>query len=397
MQLTPVLQEGNRSARDISMQVRVPDLDPTRLAGASKHLDPNYAPATVILPATSALRKPGPGRVWHDQAAGRAPGRRFSPRRIQFAATLARVIDQPFLATEMVLFDHNRIYLDTSIEMEYSSGKSMLDVKERFSAAVAASSGFPVNHRFGKETVLISHHEGGSTWGHYLVQSIPRMLVFLDAFPKGKIAVPAWHAQGAPGFGEALELYGISNDRLVPVEEEAVYRFKRAVVHDFLFHFGLAAPHPKVLPLLRRFKLKGKVSLPAARGAFIKRRLDAKRAIANQQAVDEVMARNGIAIYGPDELPLRRQIEIWRRHDLLIATLGSDLTNMVYARPGTKLLVLSPDWFGDSFFFELSVAAGMQWHELRCAGMSKRDEEIRHSCFLVDTDLLDSILRGLLR
>jgi capsular polysaccharide biosynthesis protein len=94
---------------------------------------------------------------------------------------------------------------------------------------------------------------------------------------------------------------------------------------------------------------------------------------------------------------LRAQIELWRSHDLLIATLGSDLTNMVYARRGTRVLVLAPHWFGDGFFFELSVAAGVRWHELRCGEMTSRDEEAeRFSSFAVDVKLLDFILTSLL-
>lgn len=110
------------------------------------------------------------------------------------------------------------------------------------------------------------------------------------------------------------------------------------------------------------------------------------------------MACHGVDVYGPDEIPLRAQIDLWQSYDLVIAALGSDLTSMVYARRGTRVLALSPHWFGDCFFFELSVAAGVGWYELRCGDMAERDEgAVRFSSFNIDVDLLDSALAWLLR
>ncbi len=109
------------------------------------------------------------------------------------------------------------------------------------------------------------------------------------------------------------------------------------------------------------------------------------------------MRRREIAIYGPGEISLAEQIDLWQRHDLVIATLGSDLSNMVFARPGTRVLVLAPHWFGDAFFFELAVATGIQWYEIRCGEMAERNHALEHhSSFNVDAVLLESILATLL-
>ncbi|MGP0076788.1 MAG: glycosyltransferase family 61 protein [Bryobacteraceae bacterium] len=381
----------------MSRKKQIHHFDPSRLEAISKLVDEDYAPRVVLVPPTSQLRKPQRGRLWHDKASDQKAKRDFSARRIPFSATSARIIESPLLTREMILFDEQRLYLDTSIELEYSEKLALPEVMQRFGEAITASVDAPVDERFRDDTVLISHHEGGGTWGHYLVQSIPRMLLFLEAFPFGKIAVPAWHAEGANGFGEALEFYKIPKKHLAPIDDATIYPLKRAVLLDFLFNFTVAAPHPKVLPLLRGFELRRAKSRSGSRAAFIKRRTDSQRAIGNQKAVDEVLARHGIDTYGPQQLPLRQQVEIWQNHDFLIATLGSDLTNMVYARPGTRVLVLSPDWFGDAFFFELSVAAGVRWHELRCGEMARRNkEEERFSNFNVDVGLLDSALTSLL-
>jgi hypothetical protein len=377
------------------MPGRIHHFDSSQLQATSKFVDYEYAPKMVLLPATSELRKPLLGRIWCDTAAGHFE-RRFTPYRIRFGDTVARTVDHPLLAKERFLFDRERMYLDTSIHIQRAGKSAMPEITREYSEAIRASVNDRVDRRFCHDVVLISHHEGGHTWGHYLVQSIPRMLLFLNAFPEGKIAVPMWHANGANGFGEALALYNIPRERLAPLDISVVYRFKQAILLDFLFNFEFTAPHPKVVPLLRRPTRR--VHTPKRkRGAFIKRRLAEKRLIYNARDVDQVMARHGIDVYGPDELALRAQVDLWRTHELVITTLGSDLANMVYAQPGTRVLVLSPHWFGDDFFFELSVTAGVRWHELRCGEMALRDEEQPHnSSFNVDTDLLDSVLATLM-
>ena len=371
--------------------------DPLRMRAVSKHLDAGYAPRSVVVPATSELRKPLRGRVWHDKACRHQVRRGFSPRRVQFAATVAHRVENPLLAKEMFLFDAQRMYLDTSIELQYLQLQALPAVTERFTEAITGSQGAPVDERFCDDTLLISHHEGGGTWGHYLVQSMPRMLLFLDTFASGKIAIPASYAEGARGFGEALALYNIPPERLAPIEDATVYRLKQAILLDFLFNFETGSPHPKALGMLRNFQPRDPGAPAVKPAAFIRRKTDSLRAINNAADVEAVMSRHGVDVYGPETLSLTEQVELWRGHDLVIATLGSDLTNIVYARPGTSVLALSPNWFGDSFFFELSVAAGVRWHELRCGQMAERSPDVEHySSFNVDVRLLDSILDGLL-
>lgn len=116
-----------------------------------------------------------------------------------------------------------------------------------------------------------------------------------------------------------------------PIDDSTVYRLQQAILLDYLFNFEVAVPHPNALPLLQRFPRSHTAARSASRAAFIKRRPESNRAIGNERAVDRVMARHGIDIYGPDELRLRAQIDLWQSHDLDIATLGSDLANMVYA------------------------------------------------------------------
>lgn len=388
---------ARRIRQDNRSEARIYPFDPSGLQPVSKFIDPEYTPKKILIPATSEIRKPLPGNLWHDKACRNKVRRRKGARNIEFAGIAARNIDSPLLIDEMFLLDSDRLYLDTSIELHYLEKSGLGGVLERSATAIRASAHAAVDARYRDDVLLISHHEGGGTWGHYLIQSIPRMLTFLDHFPSGKIVIPMYQAEGVNGFGEALACYGISHERLAPVDRGVVYAMKQAVLLDFLFNFEIGTPHPKVLPLLRSvLPVEARLS-SAHRRAFIKRRADAQRAIGNHQAVDAVMKRRGIDIYGPDELPLAEQIAIWQNHDLIVATLGSDLANIVYARPGTQVLVLSPHWFGDGFFFELSVAAGVRWHELRCGEMTWRNaEEERFSAFNVDTGLLDSILSLLL-
>jgi hypothetical protein len=136
-------------------------------------------------------------------------------------------------------------------------------------------------------------------------------------------------------------------------------------------------------------------AVPAGGGIAIERSSEWRR-IANQAACDAVLHDHAVARRRLGSAALAEQIGAWRGERFFVATLGSDLANMVFGRPGTRVLALSPDWFGDTFFYNLAVAKAMQWNELRCGELDVPHPKTRHlSSFKVDPALLDVMLSTL--
>lgn len=249
---------------------------------------------------------------------------------------------------------------------------------------------------FYDQSVLAFHHEGGGTWGHYLVQSLPKALLFLERFPYGKIAVPDFHVFGTSNFSKLLSLFGITKDKLLPIKKGVVYKFREIVLVDFLFDFKNTIAHPAALTLLKRV-LARKIKMGSEMGkniTFITRGKEFRRRIMNQEEAISALAAKGITHLNLGSLDLSDQIACWDKSDAIIATLGSDFANIVFGKPDTKLLAVSPHWFGDNFFFELAIANNMQWNEIRCGVMGEPKTPLHASDFTINTQMLESAIEN---
>ena len=97
---------------------------------------------------------------------------------------------------------------------------------------------------------------------------------------------------------------------------------------------------------------------------FVKR--TGKRAIENQVDIESSLTERKYDILTQTHKNLESQIDSWNSSNSVIATLGSDMSNLVFMRENTSLISLSPDWFGDRFFYNLACASKINWYEIRC-------------------------------
>ena len=221
-------------------------------------------------------------------------------------------------------------------------------------------------------------------------------MAYLRQFPQGKLAVPVPHLQAGNTYGEALRAYGIDPARLLPVERGYTYKFRELVIADLPYNLPAQMPHPAMLARLRAPSMQDDVeAVVPGRPLFISR-AGAMRRIVNQAALEAVLDRYGVEKMELGRRPFAEQVRRWCAAPFVVCTLGSDLTNLIFAAPGTPLLVISPDWFGDMFFYNLAQLCGVRWNELRCGQMEERRQPEHTSSFYVDIERFETLLRSVL-
>jgi hypothetical protein len=360
------------------------------------------AAVTPLLPPETLDRTPLLGTVLYDDASDWRCIRPYRPLHADFPAIQAYGIADAWLTDAAIVHRGRELFLDASLifQQTLSGGGDMGEACAAgtvyFTAGIAAVQRRDESH--AETMALVIHNEGGGTWGHFLLQAVPRALLFLRHFPGAKIALPWQYCQpGQNNFASALFELGITPDRLVPLEPQVSYRFGRLVLVDMLYDLSQQIPHPAALALLSEAAGEPDPAAPE-RAIFIERAPWAARAIANADDTRTLLARFGMPALTLGEVSFRDQVQAWRQSRLVVATLGSDLSNIVFGRPGTRLLALSPHWFGDNFFYNLAVVKGMQWNELRCGRLVEAVADIQHrSSFVVDLDILHVMASGLTR
>jgi hypothetical protein len=362
----------------------------------SRYRDAGFARKTLLVEKQAVHYTPQLGAVLRDRFAEIRDVRGYAKQVVEFGDIHAWHIEDAVLTDEFIVHRGAEVFVDTSILTHYHRQKNMEQVLEGFGKKIASCTE-PLICDYENESALVIHNEGGWTWGHHVVQNFPKILLYLRRFPDGKIVVPRAFRVGAENnFARMFEKFGISGDRQILIDKACSYKFRELVIVDFLFDFDAVMAHPMALDMLAGSR-SGVAPSPWRPGAGVAiERSSEWRKVANQAACDAVLRGHAVPRRKLGAELLADQIRAWRDELFFVSVLGSDLTNIVFGQEGTRLLVLSPDWFGDAFFYNLAVAKQMQWNELRCGALAELHAGTKHlSSFKVDPDMLDVMLSTL--
>lgn len=137
-----------------------------------------------------------------------------------------------------------------------------------------------------------------------------------------------------------------------------------------------------------------------SRRVYLTRRNAARRRLVNERDAAAVFERHGFETVTIDPADPAGQIRAVRDADILAGVHGADLANLMFLRPGAKLLELRHpvDPMFNGCYRQLAAAAGVDYSELRCelarpgavAGW-----DVNFADLAVDVDRLDGTLARL--
>lgn len=212
--------------------------------------------------------------------------------------------------------------------------------------------------------VYIAENEGSGTWGHWLVHNLPRVVMFFRTIPNGRIVVPEDYKTGRyETCLQLLDKFGIGLDRLIFLKRTECLSANSVWLIDLPFSNGVT--HPMVFDLYSELResIKSPNNADESEAVFLRRSADSRK-ISNWNRVRPVVEEVGFRI-SSDVGTLEDQISLWQNAEMVSGVLGSDLTNMLLGNV-KQLFVITPQWFGDNFFYGLAAALGIEWNELVC-------------------------------
>lgn len=117
----------------------------------------------------------------------------------------------------------------------------------------------------------------------------------------------------------------------------------------------------------------------------------------NEDRLLDIVAKKGFEYYRP-ELDEANQHKAFGEAEIVIGTAGSALANLVFCKPGTKILELVPTDHTFPYYYAMSWACGLNYNYIGCESLSHRaDNSIgpSHSDFNVDEDVFRDALEAL--
>ena len=236
---------------------------------------------------------------------------------------------------------------------------------------------------------------GEGTWGHWLGELLPRAAL-AEYFRPGlfRFVVPGWitRRRGGGSLGDAvldsLAVFGVAEDRLIRADPGDNLLLRNAWTVGPMWSDHI--PHPAALDILRAIP-------PRIEAVLLPRKLAVRRSalmrrLTNEAEVFEVLARHGYTGVEVGTVPFTEQLAMFREATHVFATLGSDLTGLMFSPDGVRVLAVAPEDWCDRFFYGLCQLRRGHYSEVRGLKASPNEARLADSSFSIDLNLLDEML-----
>lgn len=214
----------------------------------------------------------------------------------------------------------------------------------------------------GRWTSLIALYS--DAFYHWMIEALPRLAMLPELPPDTGILV---HENLLPFQEETLRLLGLEH-RVRRTRE------RHLVVEDFYFlspSADMGMQHPASIRFLRdAFLPQADQSVPAHRSLFLTRRnlRPGGRGVTNADELQALFDRRGWHTPDLDRLPLTAQIQLFAHAERICAVHGGALTNLVWCRPGCRLLELCSPNYPNGCYEILSARVGVDYRYQMCEG-----------------------------
>ena len=246
------------------------------------------------------------------------------------------------------------------------------------------------------EVLLVARY-GAGTWGHWLGELLPKIVLAERAFPgRFDFLLPAQvldehSAEAIWGrIRQSLVACGIALERVIAADPELNYRF--AALYAVTPVWSDQILHPGAAQALR--EAVAAIPKGSDRKLVLLRDQTAGRVLENREVVHGMLTARGFALCAIGSLDFDAQVAAFKGASSIFAVLGSDLSGLVFAPPGVRVIAASPDVFGDWFFYGLVLERGGQFADLRGEIIQKADIPHRGS-FAVPQEALTTALHVL--
>ncbi len=191
---------------------------------------------------------------------------------------------------------------------------------------------------------------------HWMTEGVPGLLAALAEEPEARVLLPP----EIPRYAE--DLLGL----LAPerpggwpsVRVEGVVRVPAALLPAIDPFSGFV--HPDTIRLLRE-RFVDQLDAPGVPVAiYVSRRRAPRRALRGEEELEAQLRTRGFEIVFLEDLRLAEQMRLFARAEVVVSPHGAGLTNVLWARPGARLVEIYPANDFNDCYARLALSVGME-------------------------------------
>jgi capsular polysaccharide biosynthesis protein len=262
-----------------------------------------------------------------------------------------------YSSKKLVKVSQGTVWSDPSTTAVFSSAGELLeDLSYGNSFLVASSRHLPQANRLSGKLAVLSIRYSGN-YCHWMFEFVARAALLRDAYPKWEelngILIDPTHA----GFQvETLRALGIPEEKLISNQEGIYLEADELVVPSPFAHWPVF--DPATCQLLRSLFLQNPKSTRDAakypKRIYLTRSEATYRRVLNDAEVQTWLASAGFVSVTLSQMSVAEQATMLSMAEVVVAPHGAGLTNLVFCKPGTKVLEIFPHNYSQPYYWALA-------------------------------------------
>lgn len=231
------------------------------------------------------------------------------------------------------------------------------------------------------ESGLVLFGQNTRNYAHWLIETLPKLTVFNEATSFSSLPILV-EDDLHPNIYESLKQVNIRHLNIIKIRRWTPVLLKKAV---FVSNPGYEPYFPETLnnkidlyyqnsysffalDLLRQhfWSLINEKSESFAKRIYLRRNHASSntRFLTNADEIEDLLAKNGFLIVDPMNMSFMEQVALCQYAEIIVAPAGAALANIIFSRPGARVLVLAASRNEQANYFIFSNLAGVLGHEL---------------------------------
>lgn len=193
---------------------------------------------------------------------------------------------------------------------------------------------------------------------HFIIEILPKFQIIHNAdIPKEIPLIFDSNIKKVPQFLELIEIFNIEKRKIIYIDKlewlkvEKIYlvtpihRFPLNLINPCIQKLDTIAYHSVLIKWIKDYinshlsESSSNATTSDNKKIFLSRKNGTRRPY-NEADVWEVLREFGYISVNTAEMSIREQANLFSRVDYIVAASGAALTNMIFCRPGTRILVL---------------------------------------------------------
>jgi capsular polysaccharide biosynthesis protein len=241
---------------------------------------------------------------------------------------------------------------------------------------------------------ILCKQRGADNYGHWLVEMLPKAYLVrrelnLDWWP---IAVHRTSTVLQSVMADSLDVLGVSGDNIIITSDKPTFFDELIVVHGLTAHsIYISSPVFECMEFI-----SSQIGLGSAERVYAVRRPARSRDFANEHEAREIFHKHGFSEIETAALSFREQVKAFKSAKRIVGPMGAALTNIIFCRPGTEVIVFMPANALELLFWLIAEGKELDSKEVRCSEVGQQQGALPWDRSIeITSNYIDQILSNL--